>query len=52
MLLRAFYLFIELLTVNENVLYMSFNAILMHNKKQIHSSDTSFKESFMLFETI
>ena len=27
MLLRAFYLFIELLTVKENVLYMSFNAI-------------------------
>ena len=26
-LLRAFYLFIELLTVKENVLYMSFNAI-------------------------
>ena len=27
MLLSAFYLFIELLTVKENVLYMSFNAI-------------------------
>ena len=27
MLLRAFYLFIELLTVNANVMYMSFNAI-------------------------
>ena len=27
MLMRAFYLFIELLTVEENVLYMSFNAI-------------------------
>ena len=27
LLLRAFYLFIELLTVKENVLYMSFNAI-------------------------
>ena len=27
MLLPAFYLFIELLTVKENVLYMSFNAI-------------------------
>ena len=27
MLLRAFYLFIELLTVKENVLYMSFNVI-------------------------
>ena len=27
MLLRAFYLFIELLTVKENVFYMSFNAI-------------------------
>ena len=27
MLLRAFYLFIELLVANENVLYMSFNAI-------------------------
>ena len=27
MLLNAFYLFIELLTVKENVLYMSFNAI-------------------------
>ena len=26
-LLRAFYLFIELLMVKENVLYMSFNAI-------------------------
>ena len=26
-LLRAFYLFIELLTVKENGLYMSFNAI-------------------------
>ena len=26
MLLRAFYLFIELLTVKENVLYISFNA--------------------------
>ena len=47
MLLRAFYLFIELLTVKENVLYMS-----MHKKKQIHGSDTDFKESFKLFETI
>ena len=28
MLLRAFYLSFELLTVKENVLYMSFNAIL------------------------
>ena len=28
MLLHAFYLFIELKTVTENVLYMSFNAIL------------------------
>ena len=27
MLLRVFYLFIELLTVKENVLYMSFNDI-------------------------
>ena len=27
MLLRAFYLFIELLTVKENGLYMSFNVI-------------------------
>ena len=27
MLLRVFYSFIELLTVKENVLYMSFNAI-------------------------
>ena len=27
MLLRAFYLFIELLGAKENVLYMSFNAI-------------------------
>ena len=27
MLLRAFYLFIELLTVKENVLYMPVNAI-------------------------
>ena len=27
MLLRAFYLFIELFTVKGNVLYMSFNAI-------------------------
>ena len=27
MLLRAFYLFIELLTVKDNILYMSFNAI-------------------------
>ena len=27
MLLRAFYLFTELLTVKENVLYMSLNAI-------------------------
>ena len=27
MLLSAFYLFIELLTMKENVLYMSFNAI-------------------------
>ena len=27
MLLRAFYLFIELLMVKENVLYMQFNAI-------------------------
>ena len=27
MLLRAFYLFIELLTVEENVLYMPFNTI-------------------------
>ena len=28
MLLRAFYLLFELLTVKENVLYMSFNVIL------------------------
>ena len=28
MLLRAFYLFIEMLTVNENILYMPFNTIL------------------------
>ena len=27
MLLRAFYLFIELLTMEENVFYMSFNVI-------------------------
>ena len=27
MLLHAFYLYIELLTMNENFLYMSFNAI-------------------------
>ena len=27
LLLRAFYLFIDLLTVKENVLYMSFNNI-------------------------
>ena len=27
MLLHAFYLFIELLTMKENVFYMSFNAI-------------------------
>ena len=41
MLLRAFNLFIELLTVNENVLYMSFNTY----KKQLHGSGTYFKES-------
>ena len=52
MLLRAFYLSIELLVVKENVLYMSFYAILMHKKKQIHGSGTDFKESFKLFETI
>ena len=52
MLLRAFYLSIELLVVKENVLYMLFYAILMHKKKQIHGSGTDFKESFKLFETI
>ena len=52
MLLRAFYLSIELLVVKENVFYMSFYAILMHKKKQIHGSGTDFKESFKLFETI
>ena len=52
MLLRAFYLFIELLTVKENVLYMSFNANLLYKNKQIHGSDTDFKESFKLFATI
>ena len=41
MLLRAFNLFIELLTVKENVLYVSFNA----QKKQLHGSGTYFKES-------
>ena len=50
MSLRAFYLFIDLMTV-KNVLYMSFNAIL-HKKKQILGSSTYFKESFKLFETI
>ena len=50
MLLSAFYLFIELLTVKENVLYMSCH--LMHKKKQTHGSGTDFKESFKLFETI
>ena len=52
MLLRAFYLSIELLVVKDNVLYMSFYVILMHKKKQNHGSDTDFKESFKLFETI
>ena len=51
MLLRVFYLFIELLTMKENVLYMSFNG-LMHKKKQIHGSGTDFKESFKPFQTI
>ena len=51
MLLCAFYLFIELLTVKENVLFVML-CHLMHKKKQIHGSGTDFKESFKLFETI
>ena len=34
MSLRAFYLFIELLTVKENVLYMSFNVIKSRNRSK------------------
>ena len=44
------FLFIEVLTVKENVLYMSFNAI-KHKKKQIHGIGTEIKKSLKLFET-
>ena len=48
MLLHAFYLFNELLTVKE----MSCICHLTHKKKQIHGSSTDFNESFKPFETI
>ena len=52
MLLRAFYLFIELLTVKENVLYKSFNAILCIKRSkymvvaQILKNQLSFFKQF------
>ena len=52
MLLRAFYLFIELLTVKENVLYMSFNAMLYIKRSkymvvtQILNNHLSFLKPF------
>ena len=52
MLLRAFYLFIELLTEKENVLYMSFNAIKYIQRSkymvvaQILKNHLSFMEPF------
>ena len=51
MSLRAFYLFIELLTVKKCLVYViksPFNA----QKEAILGSSTNFKESFKLFETI
>ena len=51
MLLHTFYLFIEMLTVKENVYEMSFNVILKQKKKQIYGSSTEIKESFKHFET-
>ena len=52
MLLYAFYLFIELLTVKENVLYMSFNAILCIKRSkymvvaQLFKNHVSFLKQF------
>ena len=52
MFLRAFYLFIELLMVKENVLYMSFNAIYcIYRSKymvvaQILKNHLSFSKQF------
>ena len=52
MLLCAFYLFIELLTVKENVLYMSFNAIYCIKRSkymavaQILNNHLSFLKQF------
>ena len=52
MLLCAFYSFIELLTVKENVLYMSFNAILCIKRSkymvvaQILKNHSSFFKQF------
>ena len=52
MSLRAFYLFIELLTVKENVLYMSFNVIKSRKRSkymvvtQIFKNYLSFLKQF------
>ena len=52
MLLRAFYLFIELLVAKENVLYMSFNAIWCIKRRkymvvaQILKNHLSFLKQF------
>ena len=52
MLLCAFYLFIEMLTVKENVLYMSFNAIICTKRSkymvvaQILNNGLSFLKQF------
>ena len=51
MSLRVFYLFIKLLTVKNNVLYMSFNAIKCIKRLKLGSS-TDFIESFKFFEAI
>ena len=51
MSLRAFYLFIELLTVKKCLVYV-IKRHLMHIKKQILGRSKDFKESFKLFETI
>ena len=51
MSLRAFYLFIEHLTVKKCLVFV-IKCQLMHKKKQILGRSTDFKESFKLFETI
>ena len=52
MLLHAF-LFIHLAVGGKRKCLVYVNYLhLMHKKKQIHGSDTDFKESFKFFETI